>query len=249
MTELISAEWPAPPHVCAVVTTRRGGSSNAPYASNNLALHVGDDTPAVQQNREQLVAGMPGCNAIQWLDQVHGTDIHAAEKAGESLCGDGLYTSTSGLACAVLTADCLPVFFTDSAGSEVSVVHAGWRGLAAGILARAVQNFRAPAQELLAWLGPAISQSHFEVGEEVVQQLQQSTQGRQLQTALFFVPARGAGGKAMVDLYAVARQQLNQLKIGATFGGNFCTYADSDRFYSYRRDGVTGRMASIIYLT
>lgn len=244
MTELIPADWPAPPHVRAFVTTRRDGVSKTPYASNNLALHVGDDAQAVQQNREQLAATMPGCNAIQWLDQVHGTLINTVGKVGDPLRGDGLQTDVAGLAGAVLTADCLPVFLTDRAGSEVSVMHAGWRGLAAGILARAVQTLRAPPAEILAWLGPAISQPHFEVGEEVAQQLQKSIcQGQ----ALADMPSQTTSGKVMVDLYQVAKCQLQQLGVTAVFGGNFCTYADSERFYSYRRDGVTGRMASVIY--
>jgi YfiH family protein len=248
MSELIFADWPAAPHVNALVTTRRGGVSHVPYANNNLALHVGDDVHAVRQNRERLVHAMPGCDAIQWLDQVHGTVVHAVENAGDPLRGDGLYTSVRGLACAVLTADCLPVFLTDRAGSEVAVVHAGWRGLAAGILERAVQAFRAPPAEIFAWLGPAIGQSHFEVGEEVVQRLQESIKGVQYETAQLFVPSSGGEGKALVDLYQVARCQLRQGKVGAVFGGNFCTYADGQRFYSYRRDEVTGRMASVIYI-
>lgn len=247
MLESIPAAWPAPPHVHAFVTTRRGGASKAFYANNNLALHVGDDAPTVRQNRKQLGAAMPGCNATQWLDQVHGTVIHCVAKATTGpLRGDGLHTSTAGVACAILTADCLPVFFTDRAGSEVSAVHAGWRGLAAGILVRAVQNFHAAPSQMLAWLGPAISQAHFEVGEEVVQQLQASVGGGQ---ALTEIPSQTTPGKTMVDLYQVATRQLQQLNLGAIYGGNFCTYTDSERFYSYRRDGVTGRMASIIYLT
>lgn len=246
MTELIAADWPAPPHVRAFVTTRRDGVSKNPYTSNNLALHVGDDARAVQQNREQLAAAMPGCHAIQWLDQVHGTLVNTVEKAGEPLRGDGLQTDVAGLACAVLTADCLPVFLTDTAGSEVSVVHAGWRGLAAGILSSTVQTLRAPPAKLLAWLGPTISQSHFEVGEEVAQQLQMSVSKEQ---PLADMPSQITSGKVMVDLYHVAKCQLRQLGLTAVFGGEFCTYADSERFYSYRRDGVTGRMASVIYLS
>ncbi|MGI9288841.1 MAG: peptidoglycan editing factor PgeF [Pseudomonadales bacterium] len=246
MTDLIPADWPAPPHVHAYVTTRREGVSNTPYASNNLALHVGDHAQAVQQNRELLVAALQGCNAIQWLDQVHGTVVNTVKKAGNPLSGDGLQTDVSGLACAVLTADCLPVFLTDRTGSEVNVVHAGWRGLAAGILACAVQTLRAPPAELLAWLGPAISQSHFEVATEVAQQLQMSTSEEQ---PLVDMPSQATSGKVMVDLYHVAKCQLQQLGLTEIFGGNFCTYTDIERFYSYRRDGVTGRMASVIYLT
>lgn len=246
MTELIAADWPAPRHVRAFVTTRRDGVSKNPYTSNNLALHVGDDARAVQQNREQLAAAMPGCHAIQWLDQVHGTVVNTIEKAGDLLRGDGLQTDVAGLACAVLTADCLPVFLTDRAGSEVSVVHAGWRGLAEGILKHAVQALRAPSAEVLAWLGPAISQSHFEVGEEVAQQLQMSISEDQ---PLADMSSQITSEKVLVDLYHVAKCQLQQLGLTAVFGGNFCTYADSERFYSYRRDGVTGRMTSAIYLS
>ncbi len=248
MLELITADWPAPPHVQAVVTTRRGGVSNAPYDKSNVALHVGDDVQLVHQNRKLLLQAMPDCSAIQWLDQVHGVDVHSIEGAHDSLRGDGLYTKQKNLACAVLTADCLPVFLTDKAGSEVAVVHAGWRGLAAGIVVRAVQKFQAPAQELVAWLGPAISQPHFEVGAEVVQQLQASISESPTAATQFAVASGAEEGKALVDLYEVARRQLQALNVDAVFGGNFCTYADSERFYSYRRDGVTGRMASAIYI-
>ncbi len=248
MIELIVADWPAPPPVRAFVTTRRGGVSRAPYEQNNIALHVGDDSQIVQRNRELLAQAMPGCNAIQWLDQVHGTDVHNIENAGDPLRGDGLYTSERGLACAVLTADCLPVFLTDKAGREVAVVHAGWRGLAAGIIERAVQQFCAPAKQLLAWLGPAISQPHFAVGAEVVQQLRASMTAAQSETVQFAALSQAEEGKALVDLYQVARCQLHDLNIGAVFGGSFCTYADSERFYSYRREEITGRMASVIYL-
>lgn len=248
MTELVVADWPAPTHVRAFVTTRRGGVSRLPFEYNNLALHVGDDAYCVQQNRALLARLMPGCSAIQWLDQVHGTDVHSINCRRDSLRGDGLHTGEQGLACAVLTADCLPVFLTDTAGSEVAVVHAGWRGLAAGIVERAVQEFRVPAKALLAWLGPAISQPHFEVGEEVVQQLQASILGTQFKSALFAVKSGAKESKALVDLYQVARCQLHDLGVSAVFGGNFCSYADRERFYSYRRDQITGRMASVIYM-
>lgn len=248
MNDLIAAAWPAPPQVRAFVTTRLGGVSNAPYEHNNLALHVGDDAKLVQRNRLLLAQLMPDCSATQWLQQVHGTAVHSIANARDCLCGDGLHTGKTGLACAVLTADCLPVLLTDQAGSEVAVVHAGWRGLAAGIVGRAVQKFRAPAQEMLAWLGPAISQPHFEVGEEVVQQLQASIGGAQVDAAQFAMPSHADEGKALVDLYQVARCQLHSLNITAVFGGNFCTFADSERFYSYRREEVTGRMASVIYM-
>ncbi len=248
MLELINADWPAPAHVQAMVTTRRGGVSTAPYDQSNVALHVGDDVQLVQQNRKLLLQAMPDCSAIQWLDQVHGVDVHSIDGAHDSLRGDGLYTELNNLACAVLTADCLPVFLTDRAGSEVAVVHAGWRGLAAGIIVRAVQKFQAPVQELIAWLGPAISQPHFEVGAEVVQQLQTSISESSTAAAQFALSSGAEEGKALVDLYEVARRQLQALNVDAVFGGNFCTYADSERFYSYRRDGVTGRMASVIYI-
>ncbi len=248
MTDLIVADWPAPSHVRAFVTTRCGGVSHAPFDQNNLALHVGDDSQIVRRNRELLAQSMPGCTATQWLNQVHGTDVHRIENAREPLRGDGLYTRQKGLACAVLTADCLPVFLTNNAGSEVAVVHAGWRGLAAGIVERAVQKFGAPADELLAWLGPSISQPNFEVGEEVVQQLQASIKAAQSATAPFAIPSQDEEGKALVDLYQVARRQLHNLNVGAVFGGNFCTYADNERFYSYRRDEITGRMANVIYM-
>ena len=248
MNDLVAADWPAPSHVRAFVTTRRGGVSNAPYGHNNLALHVGDDAQLVQRNRNLLAQLMPDCSAIQWLEQVHGTVIHSITNARDCLCGDGLHTGKTGLGCAVLTADCLPVFLTDKEGSEVAVVHAGWRGLAAGIVGRAVQQFRAPVNEMLAWLGPAISQRHFEVGEEVVQQLQASIAGEQVDTAQFAMPSHAEERKALVDLYQVARCQLHKLNITAVSGGNFCTFADSERFYSYRRERITGRMASVVYM-
>lgn len=252
-SNFIQAGWPAPVSVVAFSTTRflsahRDGASSAPYDGFNLAYHVADEVRAVQENRAELAA-LIDCQRIQWLEQVHGCEVVEPHPELETLTADGLYTTQSEVACAVLTADCLPVFFCSSFGDEVAVVHAGWRGLSGGVLERALAKFSAPASQMLAWLGPAIGPSHFEVGEEVWQ----AFQNQPLNEACFrrgspSTQAKEAPSRWYGDLYALARLRLGALGVGQVCGGGFCTYGEAERFYSYRREGVTGRMASVIFL-
>ncbi|MGE0081259.1 MAG: peptidoglycan editing factor PgeF [Thiohalomonadaceae bacterium] len=240
--ECIFPDWPAPPQVRAAVTTRVGGVSVGPYASLNLGDHVGDDPAAVAENRARLVQALGLPSEPRWLKQVHGTCALDAAAAVGGCEADAGFAALPGVVCAVLTADCLPVLFCDRAGTRVAAAHAGWRGLAAGVLERTVDALGAAPADVLAWLGPAIGPQAFEVGEEV-------------RTA-FLSQDRGAGtafrphgeGRWLADLYALARRRLSRHGVDAVYGGGLCTFSDPARFFSYRRDGVTGRMASLIWL-
>lgn len=235
-------DWPAPPRVRAVTTTRAGGVSAGPWASMNPADHVGDAGSAVATNRQRLVTRLALPVAPRWLTQVHGTRVVDAADGFESTAADAVVARAPGSVCAVLTADCLPVLLCDAAGREVAAAHAGWRGLAAGVLEQTVARMQAPGHELLAWLGPAISAAAYVVGEEV----RIAFICRDARAAEAFRPAAAGGWHA--DLYALARQRLGSCGVTAVYGGNFCSYRDRERFFSYRRDGVTGRMASLVWL-
>lgn len=248
--ELIRADWPAPAHVHAVVTTRRGGVSQAPWDSLNLGGHVGDDPVHVRENRDRLLVALRSlapAEAPQWLNQVHGTVVveaepDAARRAGFVPDADAVGTAQRSLPCVVMTADCLPVFFTDAGGSRVAVAHAGWRGLCDGVLEATLASFADPAS-VMAWLGPAIGPDAFEVGAEVRAAFLQHDAG----AAAHFRPSPNAG-RWLADIYGLARLRLARAGIGSVHGGGLCTVADRDRFYSYRRDGQTGRMASVIWI-
>jgi YfiH family protein len=235
--ELVKPDWPAPANVRAFTTTRTGGFSKDSWSSMNLGMCCGDDSRAVHRNREKLMSRLPA--APQWLRQVHGTQVvtHSLA-AGEELEADGLVSSSPGQVCAVLTADCLPVLLCNRSGSRVAAAHAGWRGLAQGVLQATVRQMKEAPGEIMAWLGPAIGPGVYEVGEDVWQAFPEE-QG---------INFRENGETWMLDLYGVARRILTELGITAVYGGHFCTYSDSERFFSYRRDGVTGRMASVIWL-
>lgn len=254
-------QWPAPANVQALVTTRSGGVSPAPWQSLNMGTHVGDDIVRVRQNRALLRPALPGVKRLQWLQQVHGTRVVEVAQAGASLrrrTADAAMVCHPGDAVVVMTADCLPVFFCDAAGTAVAVAHAGWRGLLDGILENSVAAMvrsgrRQPAQ-LMAWMGPAIASCHFQVGSEVRSAFLADAPRRGIAVADItpaFVPCPETGGgtgRWMMDIYQVARLRLQTLGLTAVFGGGLCTVCDDQRFYSYRRDGVTGRMASLIYL-
>lgn len=247
--QLLTPAWPAPARVHACITMRAGGSSHGHYASNNLALHVGDDPALVAANRSALVQLLDLKRNPQWLEQVHGKKIVQARADGLVRTADGCYTAEAGLACVIMTADCLPILICNRAGTQVAAVHAGWRGLAKGVVANALQCFAVPARELLAYLGPAISQSHFEVGVEVLEAFFKTARSARHseQIASAFKPGRRPL-HFHADIYALARAELQSLGVEEIYGGDFCTYADSERFYSYRRDKETGRMASLIWL-
>ncbi len=246
---LIFPDWPAPAHVRCCITTRRNGQSSGPYADNNLALHVDDNPQAVTANRQALGQQLNLAQEPQWLEQIHGVKVVRARSDGWVRTADACYTSEPELACAVMTADCLPILLCDKAGTRVAAVHAGWRGLAKGIVRRTVQQFAAPAEQLLAYLGPAISQPHFEVGVEVLEAFFKTAQdaAHSEKIAAAFKP----GLRPLhfhADMYALARAELQALGVNDIYGGDYCTFADSERFYSYRRDKITGRMASLIWL-
>lgn len=238
----LRAEWNAPPTVVAGTTHRRGGASRGAWESLNLASHVGDDPAAVAQNRRRFAraCGLP--SEPPWLEQVHGTRVATPGDAA-SAPADALVTDRPGLVCAVLTADCLPVVLAAADGSEVGVAHAGWRGLAAGVLEATVARFAAPSGALVAWLGPAISQPAFEVGDEVRQAFLGPDPGAD---GCFAANARG---RWQADLYGLARRRLARLGVADVSGGGRCTFGEPELYYSYRRDGPCGRMATFVYRT
>lgn len=240
MTDWIIPDWPAPASVRALVTTRDGGVSDGPYASMNLATHVGDDPAAVAENRRRLRDRIPA--EPSWLSQVHGVAVVRAECAAEDAEADAAFTRQKGRACAVLTADCLPVLLCNDAGTVVCAAHAGWRGLAGGVIESAVRAMDEPPARLLAWLGPAIGPQAFEVGAEV----RAAFLAHAPAAAAAFVPK--ANGKWLADLYRLAGQRLGALGVSRVFGGGFCTYHETARFYSFRREKTTGRMASLIWM-
>jgi len=244
--ELINPDWPVPAGIRAVSTTRGGGVSAAPYASLNLGGHVGDHADAVAENRSILRNNLALPEPPRWLDQFHGVDIVRAEAVREPLTADGSITSEVGVVCAVLTADCLPVLMCDRGGAHVAAVHGGWRGLVAGVLESAVRSFVArgvsPA-DLLCWLGPAIGPRAYEVGPEVRDALVGAGDG----VADAGILTAGPHGRWRLDLYGLVRARLCAAGIAEIFGGDFCTHADQARFFSYRRDGVCGRQATLIW--
>lgn len=248
MLRCIQPDWPAPDRVLALATTRQGGSSRAPFDALNLAGHVGDAPGAVATNREILHSLLPRDTRIQWLNQCHGTAvIKASDAAVEAPEADASWVDRPGVACAVLTADCLPLLLCDRAGTVVASAHAGWRGLLAGILERTVAAVPAEPANLLAWLGPAIGPAAFEVGPEVRDAFCDAPGADALEHACFRVSALRSG-HWVADLYALARLRLRRVGVDRVYGGDFCTARDPRRFFSYRRDGSTGRMASLIQL-
>lgn len=235
----LTPDWPAPANVRACVTTRSGGVSVAPFETFNLGDHVEDDPAAVASNRQHLVDTL-GCQPA-WLRQVHGIVVAEADPA-TVIEADGNWTATPGIACTAMTADCLPALFCDRAGTRVAAAHAGWRGLAGGVLEATVKALDIAPQELLVWLGPAIGPAAFEVGGEVREAFVQ----QHAEAAAAFVPSVNAG-KFMADIYQLARIRLAAIGVTAVSGGGLCTYNDA-RFYSYRRSARTGRFASLIWL-
>lgn len=238
--DLIVPDWPAPANVRAVQTTRHGGVSRGPYASLNLGDHVGDDAAAVAANRALLGTVMPA--EPSWLKQVHGIAVADADTAFSGVEADAAVARRPGRVCAVMTADCLPVLLCDRSGSVVAAAHAGWRGLCAGVIEAAVDAMHVPASDVLAWLGPAIGPQAFEVGDEV----RAAFLARDAAATAAF--AAHGSGKWLADIWLLARQRLAAIGVEAVWGGGQCTVADSERFYSYRRDGATGRMATCVWL-
>lgn len=238
----ISPDWPTPTNVRAFTTTRAGGLSRGPYASFNLGDHVGDDPAAVTRNRVLLREALALPAEPQWLQQVHGTHVIDAAQGDTPGEADGAWSAQPGVVCAVLTADCLPVLLCDRIGTKVAAVHAGWRGLAAGVIEQGVRALGGAPDELLAWLGPAIGPRAFEVGPEV------RTTFVQHDAAAARAFTASHDGRYLADLYALARLRLSALGVTRISGGGFCTVTDRDRFFSFRRDGSCGRMATLIWL-
>jgi YfiH family protein len=243
----LAPEWPAPACVRALSTLRGGGVSGPPYASLNLGDHVGDAAAAVTENRRSLraAAGLPA--EPTWLVQVHGICVRDLDALGGPGPADAAVTAQPGRVCAILTADCLPVLLAvDSdavqTGARVGAAHAGWRGLAAGVIEATVSALGASPGDLLAWLGPAIGPRHFEIGAEVREALLRGDPGAE---AAFEPNARG---RYMADLYTLARRRLARLGVERIYGGGECTYTDRDKYFSHRRDGQTGRQATLIWI-
>ena len=245
MNDLIIPDWPAPGNVKALFTTRNGGGSSAPYASLNLGDHVGDDPSAVKQNRTLLCRALP--SEPRWLQQVHSTKpVSLDEHDCISPCeGDGAFSRHREVICAVLVADCLPVLLCDRAGTVVAAIHAGWRGMAEGIIEHTISAIGALDTPLMAWLGPAIGPDHFEVGAEVRQAF---IEHDETSAPAFISGSPRNNGKWLADLFLLARRRLTEAGVAEIYGGGECTFSDPARFFSYRRDGTTGRMAGLIWL-
>jgi len=252
--QLIDPAWPdLPDAVGALATTRAGGVSGAPWDDGrgggglNLGSHVGDDPDAVGANRARLQARLPGHPA--WISQVHGADVVDAglvQPGAPVQVGDASFATQTGVVCAILTADCLPVLLASLDGKVVGAAHAGWRGLAGGVLASTVAAMRrAGAGEITAWLGPAIGPDAFEVGPDVKDAFEAALPG---EAACAFRPYPDREGKYLADIYALARRMLARDGIVRVHGGERCTFSDAERFYSFRRDRVTGRQASLIWI-
>lgn len=237
----IIPDWGAPPDVRALITSRNGGVSRPPYDSMNLGDHVGDDPDSVARNRAILRRSLPA--EPVWLKQVHGTHVANADMPLENSEADAIVAHEKNCVCVVMTADCLPVLLCDDAGTVVAAAHAGWRGLVSGAIERSIQATGVPSSSLMAYLGPAIGPHAFEVGDDVRQAFTSHDPAAQAA----FVP-HGAG-KWLADIYLLARQRLAASGVRRVYGGQLCTFTDSARYFSYRRDGATGRMASLIWLS
>jgi YfiH family protein len=237
-------DWPAPQGVRALSTLRgdaQSGASKTPYEGFNLGDHVGDDPAAVAENRRRLkvAAGLP--NEPYWLSQVHGTRVADLDSPAAPGPADAAIARGSAKVCTILTADCLPILFASASGDAVAAAHTGWRGLAAGVIEATVHAMESPPGSVMAWLGPAIGPQHFEVGAEVRNAFLAAdpTSGEAFES--------NARGRFMADLWMLARRRLQRLGVSRIYGGGECTFAQADRYYSHRRDGITGRQATLIW--
>ncbi|HET7313184.1 peptidoglycan editing factor PgeF [Salinisphaera sp.] len=239
--DFLAADWPAPAHIRAGTTRRTGGVSEPPYDALNLGAHTGDDSAAVAQNRARLCSALDLPAEPVWLTQVHGKTV-ADLDAGHAGPADAAIAGRPDRVAAVLTADCLPVVLCDRRGGCWGAVHAGWRGLAAGVLEATVAALPAGPVDLMAWMGPAIGADRFEVGRDVLDAFAAADPD----CTHLFAPAEKTG-KYHADIYALARRRLQAAGVANVHGGGYCTVTDRARFYSYRRDGSTGRMATLIW--
>ena len=244
---MIAAKWPAPKNIKAFTTTREGGVSKSPFSSNNLGAHVGDCPNDVQKNRATLTTQLP--NSPIWLNQTHSTDIFNINQTSLSslienpivINADASFTKLTQTVCCVMTADCLPILVTNKNGDTVAAIHAGWRGLADGIIEKSIGVFNDKADDLLVWLGPAIGPTAFEVGNDVYNIFINID-------ASFSKAFTPCGKKYLANIYQLATLKLNMSGVTNIYGGNDCTYKNESLFYSFRRDGQTGRMASVIWI-
>jgi purine-nucleoside/S-methyl-5'-thioadenosine phosphorylase / adenosine deaminase len=240
--ETITPNWPVPARVRAAFTLRVGGVSAPPFDSLNLGAHVDDVLDAVKENRRRVRDGLQLPAEPAWLRQVHGINVADLDVSEPQDAADAAVARRGGRVCVIQVADCMPVLFAASDGSAIGAAHAGWRGLAAGVLEETIRELGIPPAQLLAWLGPAIGPAHFEVGDDV----RSAFVAGDRQSAMAFTA--NARGRWQCDLYALARRRLAALDVSAIFGGNWCTYGDPARFFSFRRDGQCGRMAALIWL-
>ncbi len=237
----IVPDWPAPANVKAFITTRSGGVSGGAFASLNLGLRTDDDAQAVAANRKRLCESLP--QQPQWLKQVHGASVVEADRLAGVPEADAAIARQPDTVCAVLVADCIPVLLADRAGTTVAMAHCGWRGLAGGILENTLMRMSQPPGQILAYLGPGIGPRAFEVGADV----RDAFLAVDAQAEIAFKPH--ATGKWLADLFLLARQRLARAGLSSIHGGELCTFTDSQRFFSYRRDRTTGRMAAVIWLS
>ncbi len=240
VTHCIVPDWPVPAHVRALVTTRAGGISTGPYASLNLGLRTEDDPAAVSENRARIEQLLP--QPPRWLQQVHGSAVVDADNLDNLPQADASVARRPGTVCAIMVADCLPILLADRTGTCIGAAHAGWRGLAGGVIGNTVARMAVAPDQLLAWIGPGIGPTAFEVGNDVLEAFCASTP----ENHSAFRPLKT--GKWLCDLPALARNALQQAGVTSIHGGDLCTYSDPGRFYSYRRDRITGRMAALIWL-
>lgn len=241
MLEFIRADWPAPDNIIAGTSTRVGGVSQGCWSSLNLASHVEDNPEHVDENRRRLYEFLDLPSEPVWLEQVHGCDVIRAESVNETCRSDASVTAKPGVVCAVLTADCLPLLVCDRNGKQVAAIHAGWRGLASGIIEQTIRAMEAEPRDMLVWLGPAIGPGNFEVGDDVYHRFTVLND-----SAVSAFTRRG--DRWLCDLYKLARLRLQAIGVSNIFGGGFCTYDEVERFYSYRRDGITGRMVNLVWI-
>jgi len=244
MTEsFLFPDWPAPDTIKALSTTRQGGFSLPPYNCFNLGTHVGDEPNTVIKNRDYLVNTAHLPEPPRWLNQIHGTRVINSNKWQLNIDADAIVSQQNNHICTIMTADCLPLLLCNKQGDTVAAIHAGWRGLAAGIIEKTIVEFSCAPQDILVWLGPAIGPNQFEVGTDVYQTFTQystkAMQAFQQTDATHY----------LANIYLLARQRLTALGVSAIFGGDLCTTSDKQHFFSYRRDDITGRMASMIWIS
>ncbi|WP_114638557.1 peptidoglycan editing factor PgeF [Polynucleobacter necessarius] len=243
---LIKPEWPVPPHIRSLLTTRNGGVSQTPYLSLNLGDHVGDEPSQVLANRALLRTYLPA--EPHWLKQIHSAKVSTPDEPLQE--ADAIVSNRCDDVLAIMTADCLPVLFTNTSGTLVGAAHAGWRGLCSGVLENTVLKLQVlepnlMPSDIMVWLGPAIGPDAFEVGQDVLDAFMDSSFSFPENA---FVPIAGKSGKYLANIYLLACCCLEAVGVSNVYGGNFCTVTQSDQFFSYRRDGITGRFASLIWI-